>query len=154
MGFRATCGLWAGAGSLPFSGKGHGLPPQLVRPSTGRAFTTGHLAQCPAETSTSGGRLRAHSATRNPQRGSNGHPAGTACGVGTVRGPGLHTFDMSLNKFFNFTEQMKLQFRAEAINLTNTPILTAPNTGVGGNLGLLQGSQGARQVQFALKFLF
>jgi hypothetical protein len=81
------------------------------------------------------------------------HTFGT-CGVGTVRGPGLHTFDMSLNKFFAFTEKMKLQFRAEAINLTNTPILTAPNTGLGGNLGLLQGSQGARQVQFALKFLF
>ncbi len=81
------------------------------------------------------------------------HTFGT-CGVGTVRGPGLHTFDMSLNKFFNFTEYWKLQFRAEAINLTNTPILTAPNTGIGGNLGLLQGSQGARQVQFALKLLF
>jgi hypothetical protein len=81
------------------------------------------------------------------------HTFGT-CGVGTVRGPGLHTFDMSLNKFFNFTERQKLQFRAEAINLTNTPILTAPNTGVGSNLGLLQGSEGARQLQFALKYIF
>ncbi len=76
------------------------------------------------------------------------------CGVGTVRGPGLHTFDMSLDKFFNFTEHDKLEFRAEAINLTNTPILNSPNAGLGSTLGLIQSAQGARQIQFALKFLF
>jgi Carboxypeptidase regulatory-like domain/TonB dependent receptor len=79
------------------------------------------------------------------------------CGVGTVRGPGLHTFDASMAKFFNFTERFKLEFRGEAINLTNTPILNAPNTGLGSTLGLLQGAGGAygtfgRQIQFALKF--
>ena len=29
------------------------------------------------------------------------------CGVGTVRGPGLHTVDLSLSKFFNFTGTAK-----------------------------------------------
>jgi hypothetical protein len=76
------------------------------------------------------------------------------CGVGTVRGPGLHTLDFSLAKFFSFTERQKLEFRAEAINLTNTPILNSPNAGLGSTLGLLQSSQGARNVQFALKYLF
>jgi TonB dependent receptor len=76
------------------------------------------------------------------------------CGVGTVRGPGLHTFDMSLDKFFNFTERQRLELRAEAVNLTNTPILNSPNSGLGSTLGLIQSSQGARQVQFALKFHF
>ncbi|MGI8961664.1 MAG: carboxypeptidase regulatory-like domain-containing protein [Bryobacteraceae bacterium] len=76
------------------------------------------------------------------------------CGVGTVRGPGLHNLDFSLAKFFAFTERQKLEFRAEAINLTNTPILNSPSTGLGSNLGLLQSSQGARNVQFALKYLF
>ena len=81
------------------------------------------------------------------------------CGVGTVRGPGLATLDGSLAKFFNFTERYSLEFRAEATNLTNTPILNAPNAGLGSTLGLLQGSGGAsgvfgRQVQFALKFHF
>ena len=61
---------------------------------------------------------------------------------------------LSLAKFFSFTEFKKLEFRAESINLTNTPILNSPNTGLGGNLGLLQGSQGARNIQFALKLLF
>lgn len=76
------------------------------------------------------------------------------CGVGTVRGPGLHTLDLSLDKFFNFTERQKLELRAESINLTNTPILNSPNTGLGGSLGLLQGAQGARNIQFALKYHF
>jgi hypothetical protein len=76
------------------------------------------------------------------------------CGVGTVRGPGLHTLDLSLAKFFSFTERQKLEFRAEAINLTNTPILNSPSAGLGSTLGLLNSSQGARNVQFGLKYLF
>jgi hypothetical protein len=76
------------------------------------------------------------------------------CGVGTVRGPGLHTFDMSVAKFFPVTERQRVEFRSEFINLTNTPILNSPNTGLGSNLGLLQSSQGARQIQFALKYHF
>jgi hypothetical protein len=79
------------------------------------------------------------------------------CGVATVRGPGLHTLDASAAKFFNFSERLKLELRGEAVNLFNTPILNAPNTGVGSTLGLLQGAGGAygtfgRQIQFALKF--
>jgi len=79
------------------------------------------------------------------------------CGVATVRGPGLRTLDGSAAKFFNLSERFKFEFRAEAINLFNTPILNAPNTGVGSNLGLLQSAGGAygtfgRQIQFALKF--
>ena len=82
--------------------------------------------------------------------------AGTfgSCGVGTVRGPGLHTFDFDLTKNFKFTERQSLDFRADFINLTNTPILNAPNHGIGTTLGLLQGSQGARNVQFSLKYHF
>lgn len=76
------------------------------------------------------------------------------CGVGTVRGPGLHTLDFSLAKFFDITERQKLEFRAEAINLTNTPILNSPNVSLGSTLGLLNTSQGPRNVQFALKYLF
>ena len=79
------------------------------------------------------------------------------CGVATVRGPGLRTMDASAAKFFNLTERFKFELRAEAINFFNTPILNAPNTGVGSTLGLLQSAGGAygtfgRQIQFALKF--
>ena len=80
------------------------------------------------------------------------------CGVGTIRGPGLATLDLSLAKFFNLTERFKVEFRSEFINFTNTPILNSPNSGFGTTMGLLQGAGGAnsgnfgRQIQFALKF--
>ena len=87
------------------------------------------------------------------------------CGVGTLRGPGLHTADLSLSKKFNFTEHQNLEFRAEAINFTNTPILNAPNVttpgavisdgnfGVG-TFGKITSSQGERNIQFGLKYNF
>ena len=74
------------------------------------------------------------------------------CGVGTLRGPGLHTLDMSFAKYFPVTERHSLEFRTEFVNFTNTPILNSPNTGLGTTMGLLQSAQGARQIQFALKF--
>ncbi|MBZ5592507.1 MAG: TonB-dependent receptor [Acidobacteriia bacterium] len=83
-----------------------------------------------------------------------------SCGVGTIRGPGLSTMDLSLAKFFNITERYKVEFRSEFVNLTNTPILNSPNNGLGTTMGLLQGAGGAnlgnfgRQIQFALKFHF
>jgi hypothetical protein len=76
------------------------------------------------------------------------------CGVGTVRGPGLTTFDLSLQKQFQFTEDQRLEFRTEFINSTNTPILNSPSTGLGGELGRVGSSQGARNIQFALKYYF
>jgi hypothetical protein len=76
------------------------------------------------------------------------------CGVATVRGPGLHTLDLSFSKFFSITEQHKVELRSEFVNFTNTKILNSPNTGLGSTLGLLQSAQGARQIQFALKYHF
>jgi hypothetical protein len=87
------------------------------------------------------------------------------CGTGTVRGPGLHTADLSLSKTFAITERQNLEFRAEAINFTNTPILNAPNPNLpsstfavgnfgNGNFGQITSSQGARNIQFALKYHF
>jgi hypothetical protein len=95
-------------------------------------------------------------------------PLGTFgnCGVGTVRGPGLHTADLSLTKSFAVKEKQSLEVRAEAINFTNTPILNAPasinlpsgaiSTGNfgNGNFGQITGSQGARNIQFGLKYRF
>ena len=82
--------------------------------------------------------------------------AGTfgSCGVGTVRGPGLKTIDFNLMKRFAITERQHLELRGEFINLFNTPILNAPNMGVGSGMGLVQGSQGERNIQLALKYSF
>ncbi len=76
------------------------------------------------------------------------------CGVGTVRGPGLNTLDMSFQKFFPFLENKRIEFRSEFINFTNTPILNSPSIGLGPDLGRINSSQGSRTIQFALKFLF
>jgi hypothetical protein len=95
-----------------------------------------------------------------PQLGTFGN-----CGVGTVRGPGLHTADLSLTKTFSITERQNLEFRAEAINFTNTPILNAANVNLpsgtvangnfgNGNFGQITSSQGARNIQFGLKYRF
>jgi hypothetical protein len=76
------------------------------------------------------------------------------CGVGTVRGPGLHTIDASISKTFHILEHQNLEVRGEFINLSNTPILNAPNHSVGQNLGVITGSQGARNIQLGMKYNF
>jgi Carboxypeptidase regulatory-like domain len=76
------------------------------------------------------------------------------CGVSTLRGPGLTSFDFNVSKFFPITEHHRIEFRAEFINLTNTVILNSPTRSIGTTLGLLQSSQGPRNVQLALKYSF
>jgi hypothetical protein len=76
------------------------------------------------------------------------------CGVGTVRGPGLRTGDLSVQKQFAISESKKLEVRAEFFNVTNTPILNSPFIGLNFNLGLVNRSQGERNMQFALKFYY
>ncbi len=95
------------------------------------------------------------------------HPANSfgTCSVGNGRGPGLAQVDMSLHKAFLLGEQRRLEFRAEFINLFNRAIYnfsggvgTVPNNPSLGtsnpNFGNLTGSQGARNIQLALKFYF
>lgn len=55
---------------------------------------------------------------------------------------------------FGSCGRRSFDLRAEFINLTNTPILNSPNRGLGPTLGLLQSSQGARNVQIALQYRF
>jgi hypothetical protein len=76
------------------------------------------------------------------------------CGVGTVRGPGLRTADLSVQKQFPFSESKTLEFRAEFFNVTNTPILNPPSTWLNYKFGLIDSSQGERNIQFALKFSY
>jgi hypothetical protein len=87
------------------------------------------------------------------------------CGVGNVRGPSYVNLDMSLHKLFSLTETKSLQFRFEALNAINHPVWTFsggpddgsfdPGTNGGNpNFGRITGSQGARELQFALKFSF
>jgi hypothetical protein len=76
------------------------------------------------------------------------------CAVGSFTGPGLQAVDFSVSKSFHIVESQSLQFRAEAINVLNHPILNAPNSSIGPNFGLVNASQGERNLQFALKYMF
>lgn len=76
------------------------------------------------------------------------------CQVGAYTGPGLQQFDASIFKSFPVVEGQSIQFRAEAINVLNHPILAAPNSTVGTTFGLISNAQGERNLQFAIKYLF
>ncbi|MFN7919804.1 MAG: TonB-dependent receptor [Bryobacteraceae bacterium] len=95
-------------------------------------------------------------------------------GFNIVRAPGLVNLDAGVFRDFRVTERFKLQFRAEAFNLSNTPHFATPGTNVSsmqlnpdGSLRNLNGytvingvqntgREGVdeRMVRFALKFSF
>jgi hypothetical protein len=79
-----------------------------------------------------------------------------SCGVGTIRGPGLKTADLSLSKKFQFSEHHNFEIRGEFINATNTPILNAPGRSLGSTLGLLNSSTAGnpRNIQIGAKYNF
>jgi hypothetical protein len=72
-----------------------------------------------------------------------------------LRGPGYYNWDISLQKNFQLTERFKLQFRTDFLNAFNRVNLAAPNTTVDtSTTGVIQASQPARNIQFALKLYF
>jgi hypothetical protein len=89
------------------------------------------------------------------------------CRPRMFHGPGLKTVDVSLFKDFRFTEQWRLQFRAEFFNAFNHPNFGSPDTSISSPsfgkvsntlsplLGADSGGPGdPRQIQFALKLYF
>jgi len=96
------------------------------------------------------------------------------CGIGNVRGPGYANVDLSLHKAFSITETKRLEFRFEALNAFNHPVWDFSggpadgsfdpgswSAGTGGQqvtsnptFGKITGSQGARELQLAMKFYF
>jgi outer membrane receptor protein involved in Fe transport len=77
------------------------------------------------------------------------------CANGTVRGPGLGEWDTGFEKEFPISESKRLEFRAEFINFTNTPIFNAPvQSEPSSQFGEILSAQGQRNIQFALKLYF
>ena len=75
--------------------------------------------------------------------------------LGQLRGPGYYNWDISLQKNFQLTERFKLQFRSDFLNAFNRVNLAAPNTTVAQvNTGVINVSQPARNIQFALKLYY
>ncbi len=89
---------------------------------------------------------------------------GLPIGIGTegrslFRGPGYANADFSLFKNFRLPwvgqEDSKLQFRAEFFNVFNRPNLNNVNRSfLSGTFGRSTSAQDAREIQFALKFIF
>lgn len=78
--------------------------------------------------------------------------------IPNVMSDGLFNIDVSLFKDFPITENVLLQFRAEAFNLTNTPTFNTPNTNVAsGSFGRVTSSAflpPPREIQLALRLEF
>jgi len=85
-------------------------------------------------------------------------------GLQSQTGPPTRTLDASIFKTFPITERFRVQFRAEAFNVANTPQFNIPDSslqnsallGGNGNFGKITSTQAAseRHYQFSLKLLF
>ena len=75
---------------------------------------------------------------------------------GPVTGPGYADADIGLMKNFVITEAKYVQFRSDFLNAFNNVQLGHPNTNFpsSGAFGLINTSQPARNIQFALKFYY
>jgi hypothetical protein len=78
-------------------------------------------------------------------------------GRDAFRAPGLAQWDLAANKSFRIParEGMALQFRSEFFNVTNHTNFGIPNTvSTNSAFGTIRTTYPARQIQFALKFIF
>ena len=89
-------------------------------------------------------------------------------GRNTLRGPGLVNLDASLFRDFQLRDGLKMQFRAEVFNVTNTPAFnnpganaSAPTRNADGTIINLNGyteitsaQATERQIRFALRMIF
>ncbi|MFN7982372.1 MAG: TonB-dependent receptor [Vicinamibacterales bacterium] len=72
-----------------------------------------------------------------------------------VRGPGYRNLDVALARRVNLQTARALEFRAEALNITNTPALGAPNGTFGSAaFGTITTALDPRVIQLAVKVLF
>ncbi|MFN7998218.1 MAG: TonB-dependent receptor [Bryobacteraceae bacterium] len=82
-------------------------------------------------------------------------------GRNTMRGPGVVNTDMSVFRTFRLTEKLRMQFRAEAFNLSNTPHFANPNNDVNSSeFGMILSTQAddalgrSRELRFGLRLSF
>ncbi len=76
-------------------------------------------------------------------------------GRNVVHGPGRRSLDLAIHREFTIKEDMRLQFRAEGFNITNTAPFALPATGFGAsNFGVISSAGLPRNIQLALKLLF
>lgn len=94
------------------------------------------------------------SAFKTQTKGTPGNEASDA-----VYGPRARVLNASLLKEFSLVENLKLQFRSEFFNITNTPTFGQPGNNMStlstyGRISSTAANMTPRQMQFALKLLF
>jgi hypothetical protein len=76
-------------------------------------------------------------------------------GMGSIRGPGTWQFDLAVSRTFPVGETQKLDFRAEAFNVTNSFRMNEPTLNLNSNtFGQVTSARDPRIMQFALKYAF
>ncbi|MBV8817237.1 MAG: TonB-dependent receptor [Acidobacteriaceae bacterium] len=81
-------------------------------------------------------------------------------GLQSNTGPPTRVMDLSLFKDFPITERWRVQFRAEALNIANTPQFSVPDANIqdlpSGNFGRITSTQAAseRHIQLSLRVVF
>jgi hypothetical protein len=79
---------------------------------------------------------------------------GTAA-PGDIQGPGLQIYNLSLTKFFDIRENMKLRVRADFINAFNCVNFQGPDTNVSSSsFGTISAAYPPRNIQLGLKLQF
>ncbi|MBL8218781.1 MAG: carboxypeptidase regulatory-like domain-containing protein [Bryobacterales bacterium] len=153
----AVVGGWNASGMVRFDS---GLPVRLTAPSTISQYGFG--IQLPNIANGNDVKLD----NRTPERWFNtaAFTAAAPFTIGTsprrltgLRAAGQKNADMALLKTFKPLESVRVQFRAEVFNLTNTPQFTWPDTAFGSTtFGVVTGTRniGPRNVQFGLKVDF
>ena len=72
-----------------------------------------------------------------------------------IRTPSSTDYDLGLDRSQPFGESLNVQFRAEAFNLTNTPLYDAPNSTVGSpTFGQILGGSNNRVLQLGLRISY
>lgn len=78
-------------------------------------------------------------------------------GLYNLRGPGFFNMNSGIFRTFNVTEKINLQFRAEGLNVTNTPQLQNPNVTVTAPANFMRitaANQTQRTFRFGLRLAF
>lgn len=76
-------------------------------------------------------------------------------GINILRGPKSVTSDLAVFKNFRLNGRFTTQFRLEAYNFLNHPLLANPDTNPrSGTFGYVTSKNGARMLQLALKVMF
>ena len=76
-------------------------------------------------------------------------------GRAAIRGPATWQFDVALSRSFRFKEAQRVEFRAEAFNVTNSFRMDSlDSSSTSSTFGQVTSARDPRIMQFALKYFF